>query len=131
MTFKSTAVVLVQDFTGTKDHAVKADKNSLMPVAFRCLAGTMPNLGSVLSGTVAKSLQFKVGTRYLVTFEEGDTDPVYGRRINVKNWGLASIQDISDVEEVHGKGRIEKIDAKASTEKAFETADAEEKANPF
>lgn len=130
-TFKSTAIVLVQDYTGTENHAAKADKNGNMPVAFRCLAGTMPNLGSVLSGTVSKSLQFKVGSRYLVSFEEGDTDPVHGRRITVKNMGLASIQDISDVTDVYGAARIEKIDAKAVAEKVFETADAEEKTNPF
>ena len=85
--YTSNAVVLVQSFQGKKDTPAKPDKNGKMPVILVAVAGQVPSIGSVLSGTVAERAGLVVGKTHVVTFSEREADATYGRRINVANLG--------------------------------------------
>ena len=88
----TTAIVICSTFTNGRP-----DKNGLDPIMLTSLAGKIPNR-NVLSGTTAQMLNFVVGKRYLVTFNETEANE-YGRQFRITNGGevsaLEAVQSIA------------------------------------
>lgn len=95
-----TAIAVVNPFTGSIERPAAEDKNGKLPVILRPLAGKLPNVGSVLSGTVAENNNFVVGHRYLVVFTRQEDDQEYGVRFQILNGG-----EVTSLAEVLGAGK--------------------------
>jgi hypothetical protein len=87
------------------------DKNGLMPVILRVIAGQSPNR-LVLSGTIAAREGLNVGSSYLVQVQEGQTDEVYGRQFRHTNLGQISGLDLIKAMKELGSPSIFSVDAK-------------------
>ena len=69
------------------------DRNGKQNIFLTCIAGKMPNKCMVMSGTVAEQNGIEIGKTYMVAFNEGKTDPQYGRQFSTTKLGEVSVID--------------------------------------
>lgn len=110
------AVCVVNPFTGSNERPAAEDKNGLMPVILRPLAGKAPNIGSVLSGTVAHNNNLEVGHRYFVIFTRQEDDSEYGVRFQILNGGeVTSLKEVLESTKELGKPEVVNVNAPVLT----------------
>lgn len=98
--FNSVAVVRVSIFTKGQP-----DKNNEMPVILTPVAGTIPSKRTI-AGTVAKNNGLEANKTYLISVNEVEPDPQYGRRFNWTALAEVTSSEIIDSVKSLGKGSI-------------------------
>lgn len=62
------------------------DKNGSYPMLLNIIAGEAPSFRTI-AGTLAQREEIYAGFTYLVSYTEGEVDPVHGRQFNWSNLG--------------------------------------------
>lgn len=100
------------------------DRNGKQNVFLTCIAGKMPNKCMVMSGTVAEQNGIEIGKTYMVAFNEGKTDPQYGRQFSTTKLGEVSVIDTLTAVDRLGEAVIVDVTAAAAPAAAAPVATA-------
>jgi hypothetical protein len=88
----------------------KADKNGLAPVILNVIAGVCPNR-TVISGTVADTMEIETEKTYLFNVIEREKNPQYGRQFHYNKLSeLRGAEIIAAAKEL-GKAEIFQVEA--------------------
>lgn len=105
--FNEIALVTITPFSGT----TSSDKNGENPIMFQPIAGKIPNLKQVVSGTVARNLGVEIGHSYLMKVRENGYDAVHGLDFQwTKIQECTSIEQTIKSVEMLGEGQVISFD---------------------
>lgn len=98
-------VATVVAFQGTTENPASPDKNGKMPVLLDVVAGQCPSK-RVISGTVAERNGMKLGSAYLFSAKETESDDTHGRQFNFSAVKEATLMEIVQSSQLLGPASI-------------------------
>lgn len=100
--FNEVSVGTVVPFRGSDTP----DKNGKMSIMILPVAGRIPNVKQVISGTVADNIGIEVGKTYLLQCREQGTDAVHGIDFTWLKLGEVGPLDVIDARKKLGEGQV-------------------------